>query len=135
MGVVSKWEFMSEKPLKLKFIYAKITHISIIFSLPQHQRRRRVRKTGARQRTKNANTSNAFFRMEFTLGHDDIYQNFYWYLLLSDGFQMNAFKEEEMEVLYTLWYFTSDFHFPIQQTFHCGSCIRHSLISNCFYRQ
>lgn len=69
-----------------------------------------------------------FQRVEFILGHDDIYQKFYWYLLLSDGFQLDDFLEESERMKGN-----KSFHnifksnFPIEQTFYCPYKHTHSL--------
>jgi uncharacterized membrane protein YidH (DUF202 family) len=66
--------------LKLKFIYAKITQISIIFSLPHTHRYQKVEREmrKRRQEPKMPMLRMPFSqRVEFIFGHDDIYQNFY----------------------------------------------------------
>lgn len=96
-----------------------------------------VRKERSK-RTKNANASNAFFRMEFILGHDDIYQKFYWYLLLSDGFQLNAFlsehreraSEERLREYYTLKWFSDPTNFcRYKHVQNCKIAIHHHFLS------
>lgn len=123
MGVV--FERM-EKPLKLKFIYAKITRIYIHNFLTMGSLKKE--DECERQRPKMPMLRMPFFSMEFIFRHDDIYQKFYWYLRLSDGFWIFSPR--------VCWEWENrHYGHYAQSAFSNPKNFSASLSSNCFYRQ